>query len=61
MSVDFEDPEDIERILRKTTAFGKIGTTRLILQEIGRDIALHYNGENALKYFFEHIRPHDAS
>lgn len=57
-SFNAEDPEDVARIQRKTTAFHKQGTSRLILKEIGRDIVLHSNGENALKYFFEQIRPH---
>jgi len=58
MSVKADDPEDVARFHRKAVAFEKHGTSRLILQEVGRDMVLHSNGENSLKYFFEQIRPH---
>lgn len=59
LSVDFENPESVARLNRKVTAIkGNSGPYKLVMKEVGRDIVLHSNGENALEYFEEQIRPH---
>lgn len=52
------NPDEVAQIKRKTTAIRKGGIGKLIMQEVGKDIILHSNGENALEYFHEQIRPH---
>ena len=60
--VNFEDPEDVARFQRKKIALGKHGSYsgphKLVMKEVGRDIVLHSNGENALEYFEQEFRPH---
>lgn len=62
LSVNFDNPEDVARFRRKAIAIGRprhySGPHELVMKEVGRDIILHSNGENALEYFKEQIRPH---
>ena len=60
--VNFDDPDDVARFKRKSIALGKHGSYsgphKLVMKEVGRDIILHSNGENALEYFEQEFRPH---
>ena len=62
MSVNFEDPEDVARFQRKALTLGRgrghHKPYNLVMKEVGKDIVLHSNGENALAYFEEQLTPH---
>lgn len=62
LSVNFDDPDDVARFKRKAIAIGHrkdySGPHKLVMKEVGKDIILHSNGENALEYFEEQIQPH---
>lgn len=57
-SVNPNNPDEVAQIKRKATAIHKGGIGKLVMQEAGKNIILHSNGENALEYFLEQIKPH---
>lgn len=62
LRIDFDDPKSVAHYERQRIAMGRghgdySGPHKLVMKEVGRDIVLNSNGENALEYFANEIQP----